>query len=68
MAQPKLNRAMLDRIPIPFPSLLEQHRIASCLSSLDELITAEGQKLEGLKTHKRGLMQQLFPAPEAVEA
>jgi type I restriction enzyme S subunit len=59
---------MLDRIPIPFPSLLEQHRIASCLSSLDELITAEGQKLEGLKTHKRGLMQQLFPAPEAVEA
>jgi type I restriction enzyme S subunit len=68
MAQPKLNRAMLDRIPIPFPSLLEQHRIASCLSSLGELITAEGQKLEGLKTHKRGLMQQLFPAPEAVEA
>lgn len=68
MAQPKLNRAMLDRIPIPFPSLLEQHRIAACLSSLDELITAEGQKLEGLKKHKRGLMQQLFPAPEAVEA
>jgi type I restriction enzyme S subunit len=66
MAQPKLNRAMLDRIPIPFPSLLEQHRIAACLSSLDELITAEGQKLEGLKKHKRGLMQQLFPS--AVEA
>ena len=42
----------------------EQHRIASCLSSLDALITAETQKLDALKTHKRGLMQQLFPSPE----
>ena len=64
MAQPKLNRTMLDRIPIPFPSISEQQRIASCLSSLDDLITAETQKLEALKTHKRGLMQQLFPSPE----
>jgi type I restriction enzyme S subunit len=43
------------------PSPAEQHRIATCLSSLDALITAETQKLETLKTHKRGLMQQLFP-------
>jgi type I restriction enzyme S subunit len=42
--------------------LSEQQRIASCLSSLDTLITAETQKLEALKTHKKGLMQQLFPA------
>lgn len=63
MAQPKLNKAMLDRIPIPYTSIKEQHRIASCLSSLDALITAETQKLEALKTHKKGLMQQLFPAP-----
>jgi type I restriction enzyme S subunit len=42
----------------------EQQRIASCLSSLDSLITAETQKLETLKTHKKGLMQQLFLAPE----
>jgi type I restriction enzyme S subunit len=48
-----------------FPSFLEQQRIASCLSSLDEFITAETQRLEALKTHKRGLMQQLFPSPEA---
>jgi type I restriction enzyme S subunit len=64
MAQPKLNRAMLDRIPIPFPDNSEQQRIASCLSSLDELITAETKKLEALKIHKKGLMQQLFPSPE----
>jgi type I restriction enzyme S subunit len=46
------------------PSQAEQHRIATCLSSLDALITAETQKHENLKTHKRGLMQQLFPSPE----
>ncbi len=44
------------------PSPAEQERIATCLSSLDALITAETQKLETLKTHKKGLMQQLFPA------
>ena len=46
----------------------EQERIAFCLSSLDTLITAESQKLETLKTHKKGLMQQLFPSPEEIEA
>jgi type I restriction enzyme S subunit len=39
-------------------------RIADCLTSLDNRITAETQKLEALKTHKKGLMQQLFPYPE----
>lgn len=61
IAQPKLNKAMLDRIPIPHPLIPEQQLIADCLSSLDTLITAETKKLEALKTHKIGLMQQLFP-------
>lgn len=39
----------------------EQQKIADCLSSLDELIAAQGRKVEALKTYKRGLMQQLFP-------
>ncbi len=33
-----------------------------------DLITAQTQKLEALKTHKKGLMQQLFPSPEETEA
>ncbi len=49
------------------PDPAEQERIASCLSSLDALITAETQKHEALKLHKKGLMQQLFPSPEEVE-
>jgi type I restriction enzyme S subunit len=31
------------------------------------LITAQSQKLAALKTHKKGLMQQLFPSPKEVE-
>lgn len=49
-------------------TIAEQQRIASCLSSLDALITAETQKHEALKTHKKGLMQQLFPSPEVAES
>ena len=62
------NRESFSQLQIPLPSLPEQQRIAACLSSLDALITAETQKLEALKTHKKGLMQQLFPSPEEVEA
>ncbi len=44
-----------------FPSRPEQQRIADCLTNLDDLIAAETRKLDTLKTHKKGLMQQLFP-------
>jgi len=52
------------QLKIPLIPHAEQQRIASCLNSLDALITAETQKLEALKTHKKGLMQQLFPSPK----
>lgn len=52
----------LFALPFPYPSPKEQQKIASCLSSLDELITTENDKLKVLKEHKTGLMQQLFPA------
>ena len=34
---------------------------------LDDLIAAQIQTLAALKTHQQGLMQQLFPSPDAVE-
>ncbi len=46
---------------IALPSSEEQQKIADCLSSLDELIAAQARKVNALKTHKKGLMQQLFP-------
>lgn len=47
-----------EKVLVPNPS--EQQKIASCLSSLDELLTSHTNKLETLKTHKKGLMQNLF--------
>ena len=48
-------------MPLPVSSPAEQQKIADCLSSLDELIAAQARKVDALKTHKIGLMQQLFP-------
>jgi type I restriction enzyme, S subunit len=52
----------LREIKLIIPKELEeQQKIASCLSSLDEVIAAHSQKFELLKDHKKGLMQNLFP-------
>lgn len=65
---PNITSSDVAKFTIVLPELDEQQRIASCLSSLDNLIIAETQKLEALKTHKKGLMQQLFPSVDEVEA
>ena len=45
----------------PAPSTKEQQKIADCLTSADALIAAQGRKVDALRAHKKGLMQQLFP-------
>ncbi len=57
-----INNETFMAMPLAIPPDQEQQKIADCLSSLDNLITAENKKLDALKTHKKGLMQQLFPA------
>lgn len=52
----------LKKLEILLPSLLEQQKIANCLFSLDNVISAESEKLILLRDHKRSLLQQLFPA------
>ena len=58
----------LMSMPVPLPPVAvsrpEQQKIADCLGSLDDVIAAEGRKLEALLRHKQGLMQQLFPQPD----
>ena len=66
--QQRVPTAFVENYLVSIPSLAEQQRIADCLTSLDTLITAATQELETLKTHKKGLMQQLFPSAEAVAA
>jgi len=65
---PGLSRSDILDIESRFPSLPEQQKIADCLTSLDDLITAQAKKIETLKAHKKGLMQQLFPAMDEVNA
>lgn len=52
---------MITDMQIFLPSLPEQQKIADCLSSLDDRIAAEEERLAVLREHKKGLMQQLFP-------
>ena len=60
--QPGVNATEFSSMPINLPqNMIEQQKIASCLSSLDDLITAQAEKIEQLNLHKKGLMQGLFP-------
>jgi type I restriction enzyme, S subunit len=61
-----INGGQLLKYRFVVPEADEQQRIARCLSSLTARIAAEAKKLAALKTHKKGLMQQLFPAPTEV--
>jgi type I restriction enzyme, S subunit len=63
-----LNADIIKALRVSFPKALEQQKIAECLSSLDELIAAQARKVDELKKHKRGLMQQLFPSSEEAQA
>ncbi|MCD0416938.1 restriction endonuclease subunit S [Rubrivivax sp. JA1024] len=67
-AQKNVNAGALEALPVHLPALDEQKRIASFMSSLDVLIAAAVQELDAIKIHKQGLMQQLFPSTDALEA
>jgi len=56
-----ISYKQFSEIFIPKPQKKEQKEIASFLNSLDEVITANTEKLEALKNHKKGLIQNLFP-------
>ena len=59
--QPGINSKEFASMMLYLPTKDEQQKIADCFSSLDELIEATSRKVEILKEHKKGLMQQLFP-------
>ena len=60
--QGNLSGDIIKSVNLPFPPLPEQKKIASTLSSLDELLSSESEKLSALERHKKGMMQKLFPA------
>jgi len=59
-----LRLPMFEKMPILLPTLPEQQKIANTLNSLDNLIETQTKKLEALKEHKKGLMQQMFVSEE----
>jgi type I restriction enzyme S subunit len=64
-AQPGLSVSNLEQVELKIPKTpKEQQKIASCLSAVDELITAQAERIAQLQQHKKGLMQGLFPKME----
>ena len=50
-----------NKIKLLVPHSSEREKVAGCLLSIDEEISALKEKVEQLKIHKKGLMQKLFP-------
>lgn len=60
-----LGKKDFDSLEFLSPSNAEEQRgIADLLTSIDEIIASQIQRLDTLKTHQKGLMQQLFPSAE----
>lgn len=53
--------SIFSKLKLPTPKPKEQQKIAYCLSTLDDLIGTHKQRLDTLRLHKKGLMQNLFP-------
>ena len=61
-SQQNLSKASVINFPVLVPSIQEQQKIADFLSNLDEWLATEEEKLTLLQQHKKGLLQNLFPA------
>lgn len=61
VGNPKLMNNVMAEIPICIPTLPEQSKIASCLSTIDEMINDYTEKVALFGQYKKGLMQQIFP-------
>lgn len=55
-----ITNADLYDLPLPFPVIKEQQKIAAFLAVLDDKITAEQNRLSAAKEWKKGLMQRMF--------
>jgi type I restriction enzyme, S subunit len=61
-----LGQDEFEKMEIVVPDKDEQAKIADAVLGTEALLTAQSRKLDGLRTHRKSLMQQLFPSPERV--
>ena len=60
---PAVSKSAIENVPLCYPiDPVAQRRIAGCLDSVDDLISAQKRHLAALRHHKQGLLQQLFPS------
>lgn len=58
-----ISKTNISKTLVMYPDdINEQQKIADCLSSIDDLISAEEKKLSLLNDYKKGWIQKLFPA------
>lgn len=62
--QPLITGTQLRNLALYLPEEAERQRVAGVLASLDAQVRAASEKLISLRSHKAGLMQQLFPSPD----
>ncbi|MEY1273947.1 restriction endonuclease subunit S [Proteus mirabilis] len=55
-----ISKSNLAKVTFFIPCIEEQQKIADFLSSIDDKITIENNKLDKLKQWKQGLLQQMF--------
>lgn len=57
---PAINADDFSEIVIAYPCVEEQRKIADCLSSVDDIITATQSELLAWQERKKGVMQKIF--------
>ena len=58
--QPGVNSQEYSTFQVKAPCLEEQDKIANFLSKIDSIVEKEKEKLEEMRTWKKGLLQQMF--------
>lgn len=56
-----VRMAMISEMPVRLPCINEQQKIANCLTSAEQLINEQIEKIRELKNHKKALVQKLLP-------